>query len=78
MKKIELKTERKSLVTIENTMSIEEMENNIAGMTFCQSLVVIDGAILSYGWAASVWGLTPIGAGTGVALLAMNAYCAFR
>ena len=49
----------------------------MGGITFCQSVVVMDGAYMAYGWAVAALSFTPVGAGTGVALLAMNAYCAF-
>jgi hypothetical protein len=68
---------KKTIFTIEKKLTLEQMESTMGGISFCQSVVVMDGAYMAYGWAVAAYSLTPVGAGTGVALLAMNAYCAF-
>lgn len=60
-----------------NKLTIEQMQDTTAG-GFCKSLLYIDGALLTYGWAASVFALTPIGGGTAAAVFAANVYCAYR
>ncbi|HAH53837.1 MAG TPA: hypothetical protein DCM02_00745 [Flavobacterium sp.] len=76
MKNIDLKIKKMSLANIEGKLTSAEMDNIMAGSgELCKALYVTEAAWIVGAWA-NFW--NPIGWGSGVTLLALNGYCAFK
>lgn len=65
---LKLKLNEKNNFYNRKKLTLEQMESTMGRITFCQSVVVMDGAFMAYGWAETAYSLTPIGAVTGAAL----------
>lgn len=73
MKNLELK--KMSLVNINGRLTTEEMENIMAGSTFCQGFGVVASAY-EIGLLANWW--NPVGWGGQVVIVGVGVYCIFN